>query len=88
LEVLRWESVAGAFFHGKDLNETVLIDLNNPAGATSMQVSFKYLDAGNNWFWAIDNIRIGVIPEPSGVAMALVAACTAIGLGRRTTVRM
>jgi hypothetical protein len=86
-EVLRWESVAGAFFHGKDLNETVLVSLNNPAGATSMQVSFKYLDAGNNWFWAIDNISIGVIPEPSSLAMALVASCAALGLGRRATVR-
>jgi hypothetical protein len=83
-EVLRWESVAGAFFHDKQLNETVLVDLNNPAGATSMTLSFKYLDAGNNWYWAIDNIRIGVIPEPTTLGMALLAACVAIGWGRRS----
>jgi hypothetical protein len=84
VEVLRWESVAGAFFHDDNLNETVLLDLNNPAGATSMKLRFKYLDAGNNWFWAIDNIRVGVgIPEPSSLAMALIAACAAMRFGRR-----
>jgi hypothetical protein len=84
-EVLRWESVAGAFFHDDNLNESVLVDLNNPAGATSLKVRFKYLDAGNNWFWAIDNVQIGVgIPEPASLVMGLLAACAVVRFGRRS----
>jgi hypothetical protein len=84
-EVLRWESESvSPFFHGNALNETVLVDLNNPAGATSAVVRFKYLDAGNNWFWAIDNIQIGTaIPEPSCIAMLAVACFGAVGARRR-----
>ncbi|MEU7903532.1 alkaline phosphatase family protein [Actinoplanes sp. NPDC049118] len=29
-----------------------------PAGATAMTVKFRYHDAGNNWYWAIDDLRI------------------------------
>ncbi|MGY8690420.1 MAG: hypothetical protein ACKVHP_22125, partial [Verrucomicrobiales bacterium] len=29
-----------------------------PAGAQAMVLSFGMFDAGNNWFWAIDNISI------------------------------
>ncbi|MCC6493508.1 MAG: hypothetical protein IT424_10850 [Pirellulales bacterium] len=67
VEVLRWESdVSLPGYHGDNLDETVLVDLNNPAGASSAVVRFKYLDGSNNWFWAIDNIKIGV--EASGNA--------------------
>ncbi len=30
-----------------------------PAGATSMVVKFRYYDASNNWYWVIDDLRIG-----------------------------
>ncbi|NRQ35439.1 nucleotide pyrophosphatase [Nonomuraea sp. NN258] len=29
-----------------------------PAGATSMKVKFHYFDASNNWYWAVDHLRI------------------------------
>ncbi|RSM90642.1 nucleotide pyrophosphatase [Kibdelosporangium aridum] len=29
-----------------------------PAGATSMVVKFRYYNAGNNWYWAIDDLRV------------------------------
>lgn len=29
-----------------------------PAGASSMTVRFRYFDATNNWYWAIDDLRI------------------------------
>ncbi|MFC5002375.1 alkaline phosphatase family protein [Dactylosporangium cerinum] len=29
-----------------------------PAGATRMVVKFRYYDASNNWYWAIDDLRI------------------------------
>jgi hypothetical protein len=58
--VLDWRSDANdPNYHATDLNETVFVDLDNPAGATTAKVRFKYLDGSNNWFWAIDNIRIG-----------------------------
>jgi hypothetical protein len=83
--VLRWDSdpmspnqhgidAGGAF----NLNETVLIPLNNPLGATSAVLTFKYLNGSNNWFWAIDNIRVGNIPEPGS---ALLASLAMVGLG-------
>lgn len=40
-----------------ELNESVVLPIDNPAGASSMQVSFDY-EAGNNWWWALDNIRV------------------------------
>lgn len=58
VEVLRWESVAGANFHDDNPNETVRVALNNPAGATSLVITFGYLDSGNNWWWAIDNVEV------------------------------
>ncbi|WIM94200.1 hypothetical protein ACTOB_006203 [Actinoplanes oblitus] len=30
-----------------------------PAGATSMVVKFRYHDAANNWYWVIDDLRVG-----------------------------
>ena len=40
-------------------NETITLDIDNPAGATSMVVTFGLFDAGNDWWWAIDNVQIG-----------------------------
>lgn len=39
-------------------NERVTVPLNNPAGATSMVVSWGMTNAVNNWFWAVDNISV------------------------------
>lgn len=57
VEVFRWTSVNGdANFKAAATNETVVVPLNNPAGATSMTLEFGLFDAGNNWWWAIDNV--------------------------------
>lgn len=29
-----------------------------PSGATTMTVKFRYYDAGNNWYWVIDDLRM------------------------------
>ncbi len=39
-------------------NEEVTVNLNNPAGAQIMIVTFGVTDADNNWWWAIDNIEV------------------------------
>lgn len=82
--VLQWDSTEGSpNFHADNLNETVLVKLNNPAGATSAVVRFKYLDGSNNWFWAIDNVKIGVVPEPTSLALITVAALAVSTVRRR-----
>ncbi|MCP4894291.1 MAG: hypothetical protein GY911_10835, partial [Actinomycetales bacterium] len=66
-EILRWESDAGEFFHSDDpahWNETVNLVINNPAGAQEMKLTFSYLDAANNWWWAIDNLIVAGEPVP------------------------
>jgi hypothetical protein len=58
IEVLRWTAEAGPTFHPDSQNETVSFRINNPATASKMKITFGYIDAGNNWWWAIDNIEV------------------------------
>ena len=59
IEVLRWESVENnPNFHNDAENETVTVDLKKPAGAKKMVVTFGLTRAGNNWWWAIDNLKV------------------------------
>ncbi|MCC7085780.1 MAG: hypothetical protein IT427_12325, partial [Pirellulales bacterium] len=58
-EVLRWESnPSSAYYKNDATNETVAVNLNNPAGAASMILEFGLLNAGNDWWWAIDNVQV------------------------------
>ena len=66
VEVMRWESELGdlTFLKPDANNENVTVELNNPAGAMEMIITFGMLDAGNDWWWAIDNVEvIGNIAE-------------------------
>ena len=60
VEVMRWESEGAdtGFLKDDATNETVTIDLNNPEGATDLVITFGMLDAGNDWWWAIDNLEV------------------------------
>ncbi len=42
----------------EQVNETLEIPIDNPADATEMVISFGLLNARNDWWWAIDNIKI------------------------------
>jgi hypothetical protein len=66
IEILRWESEGGdpAFLKPDATNETVAVDLNNPSGAGEMVITFGMLDAGNDWWWAIDNVEVVGFPVP------------------------
>ncbi|MFZ2149388.1 MAG: hypothetical protein WAV28_19425, partial [Sedimentisphaerales bacterium] len=44
-------------------NETVVIDVDNPPWATSVVLTFGLFDAGNDWWWAIDNVQISGLPK-------------------------
>jgi len=59
MEVMRWESDSNSpYFHDHHTNESVRVPLPASSGAKKMIVSFGYLEAGNDWWWAIDNLEI------------------------------
>ncbi|MBL9166561.1 MAG: hypothetical protein JNN07_02330 [Verrucomicrobiales bacterium] len=69
-EILNFDSdTASPNFHADNqfINEHVVIPLNNAAGNSSFSLKFAMLTAANDWWWAVDNIAIGVPPFVSGV---------------------
>jgi VCBS repeat-containing protein len=57
------------------INDHITLDANNPAGATNAVFRWAYLNAGNDWWWAIDNIKItGSTPNPGATLTAAVAS--------------
>ena len=66
IEVLRWESDGSSPYYKDDnsTNEIIVVELDNPGGAQQMEVTFGMFEAGNDWWWAIDNIEItGILKE-------------------------
>lgn len=60
-----WESLdTSPNFKPTAYSETLNLLLNNPQGASTLQIEFGMYDAGNDWWWAIDNISVdaGVLP--------------------------
>ena len=68
LEVLLWLSDGSSpnFKDDNSTNEYLIYDLNNPAGAASVKLKFRMFDAGNDWWWAVDNVAVGQFPMLSG----------------------
>jgi hypothetical protein len=68
VEVLRWTSRSGrGDYHADAPSESVLLNLDNPAGARTAVLSFEVVKAANDWWWAIDNIAVdGVRPGDEG----------------------
>jgi len=63
VEVLRWQSDTGSpYYHANATNETVVLSLDAPAGAKTMVLTFGLLNAGNDWWWAIDNVVVTSAP--------------------------
>lgn len=78
VEVLRWESdETSPFFHDDNPNETVVVSLDNPDGATTAKISLQYI-GGNDWWWAVDNVQVGTIPEPTTFGLTMLGL---LGLG-------
>ena len=44
---------------GAPADEIVSIPFSVPSGASNVTLEFGYLNAGNNWWWAVDNIALG-----------------------------
>ena len=53
-----------------------------PSGTQSVAFAFQYLEAGNDWWWAVDNISVDAVPEPASASL-IVVALSAMGLLRR-----
>ncbi len=63
IELFQWTSTpADATFKPDATNERVIVDLNNPEGATNAVLTFEVFDGGNDWWWAIDNISVDALP--------------------------
>ena len=89
-EILRWESDSTSpSFHDDAPNEHVTLALNNPAGASGMVLRFGLFDAGNDWWWGVDNIEVtgetgAVVPEPVTATLMSLALSTILIRRRRT----
>jgi hypothetical protein len=58
-EMLRWEShPTSPFFKNDATNELVTLDLAAPDEATQAIFEFGLTNAGNDWWWAIDNFEL------------------------------
>lgn len=55
------------------LDENLVLDLQNPAGASTVEVEFR-LQGNNDWWWAVDNVRVftGAEPGEDGVLRTIV----------------
>jgi hypothetical protein len=51
------------------VNEGVSLPLNNPAGAASAIVRFGMTQAGNDWWWALDNIGVNATLNLPGLKL-------------------
>ncbi|MBR0681566.1 hypothetical protein GXW74_13805 [Roseomonas eburnea] len=58
-EVLAFDSdSSSADYKPSATNETVRAQLDNPDGASEVIIRFGMIEAGNNWWWAIDDIVV------------------------------
>jgi hypothetical protein len=58
-ELLRFSSVTSSGdFKPDAVNETISIPVFNPAGSTTARFRFGLITAGNNWWWAVDNVKL------------------------------
>jgi hypothetical protein len=64
IQLLLWVSESGnPNYHPNATNETVVLPIDAPAGAKTMVLTFSLFDAGNDWWWAIDNLDISAMTK-------------------------
>ncbi len=82
IEVMNWSSISddpNYHDHFPAGGESIVVPLNNPAGASSMKLKIGLINAANDWYWAFDNLAIGEPPLVTGVS------ATGIGFTIRIT---
>ena len=59
-ELFRWTSDPGSpnFKDDNSTNEHLSYDVDAPADANTVSFLFQMVDAGNDWWWAIDNVVV------------------------------
>ncbi|SEO34848.1 hypothetical protein SAMN05216267_10245 [Actinacidiphila rubida] len=61
--LLTYSGSASADNAGKDAeNQFVARSFAVPSGASKVTLRFRLFDAGNNWYWALDHIRLSATP--------------------------
>ncbi len=79
VELFEWLSDSSSpNYKDEAIDERVTVPLNNPEGAQEMVITFGMFDAGNDWWWAIDNIEVKtgavitrLVARPSSLTMDL-----------------
>ena len=80
-QILLWTSCDGPFFKDDNsTNEHIIVPLGNPEGASNVKITFEMFDAGNDWWWAIDNVALKGSTE-GAVFRSQEDASAIIGLG-------
>ena len=59
-----------------------VLPLSNPADGSAM-IRFGLTDAGNDWWWAVDNVAVNVVPEPATGILGFFAAAIGLLFGRK-----
>ncbi|MCC6492910.1 MAG: PEP-CTERM sorting domain-containing protein [Pirellulales bacterium] len=79
IELFRWTSQeTDPNFKPDSTNEAISLDLHNPAGATQATLEFRMFDAGNDWWWAVDNLFMvtGAAPAQDGALRLIIDRAT------------
>ena len=64
VELFLWLSDTGSpNFKPDSTNETVTVNIEAPAGAKKMVLTWGLFNCGNNWFWAIDNVEVTAVAQ-------------------------
>jgi hypothetical protein len=61
---------ADGIYKASATNESLLVNIPNPAGATSMQLTWQMPQADNDWWWAIDNLMVFTGSAPADFLVA------------------
>ncbi|MBL3687832.1 hypothetical protein D3248_12825 [Leucobacter zeae] len=75
-------------FAANGLNRTEEFSVDVPAGATSAQFGWSYLQSSNNWFWMIDDVEISESAPADATPKIESAKKPVVAPGERTTVRL
>lgn len=73
VELLWWESgPTSRFYKPEAVSESVVLSLDSPPDAKTMVLTFGLFDGGNDWWWAIDSVRVS---GSFGAAAATLTNC-------------